>query len=573
MLNAATEDAAPAALRFNRAGDRLAVALAPQGKPSATVLTWRLGAEAAAPRRVDLKYQVRQLDFDPTGRFLYIEGMNGDLALLDVKSETNADPVSLPGHSATVTEHVFSSDGKRLATGDNDGRVLFWDLSCPDGLTSPIALRGLEQSVTRLILDPAHERWLAGASMDGTARLWDFTLPVPGDELAIARVCGGLAQYATSPDRHWLAVANKAGDVSVYDLTAGDPIATAMKLAEGLGALQSLKFEPNGRWIAAITDDSAINLWDLSAPDLRASRRRVAEHHATETTVAPFVSIDFAADVPKMASTNSADIAWVTDYGETPPRSRSLPGQIRDVWISPDGRWVAGADYDTLHLWDLAASADKAPTEPAGPDADVAALHFSRNSQSFAILDASGVFRSWKLGAEGATLTRSFANQRSDDNLERSYDFQFSRDERWMALTTTGTPHLVVYDMSANPPRRVVPRGAPEMNGAPTFSDDRRWLAYATDRSVELWLTARLDQAPWVLGSPSRVVSLAFSSDGGKLTFGTERGELSLASVADDRPALLANMKAQQGSIQLVGFSPDGGQAFSVSYQEARLGP
>lgn len=57
------------------------------------------------------------------------------------------------------------------------------------------------------------------------------------------------------------------------------------------------------------------------------------------------------------------------------------------------------------------------------------------------------------------------------------------------------------------------------------------------------------------------------------MTFGTERGELSLASLADDRPALLANMKAQQGSIQLVGFSQDGGQAFSVSYQEARLWP
>jgi Tol biopolymer transport system component len=189
------------------------------------------------------------------------------------------------------------------------------------------------------------------------------------------------------------------------------------------------------------------------------------------------------------------------------------------------------------------------------------------------ILDKSGVLRSWKLGAEGATLTRSFATLETDDNLARYYELQISRDERWMALTATNAPHLVVYDTSANPPRRAVPRGAPEMNGAPTFSDDGHWLAYATDKSVELWLTARLDQAPWVLGSPSRVVSLAFSSDGGKLTFGTERGELSLASLAGDRPALLANMKAQQGSIQLVGFSQDSGQAFSVSYQEARLWP
>jgi WD40 repeat protein len=380
VLNAATQDAEPAALSFDRTGDRLAVALAAKGKPGTTLLVWRLGGEGAAPRRVDLKLEVRKLDFDPTGRFLYIEGMNGDLALLDVKSETDADPVALPGHSATVTQHVFSRDGKRLVTGDNDGGVSFWDLSCLDGLTSPIAMRGLEESVTGLTLDPAHERWLAGVSADGTARLWDFTLPVPGDELAIARACDGLDQFAASPDRHWLAAANKAGDVSVYHLAAADSIASALNLAEGLGALQSLKFEPSGRWVAAITQDGAIYLWDLSAADTRASRRRIPLHHATETTVAPSVSIDFATDVAKMASTDSADFAWVTDYSETPPRSRALPGESREIWISPDGRWVASTDYDAVRLWDLAAPVDEDPSELAGRGDGVVALHFSRDS-------------------------------------------------------------------------------------------------------------------------------------------------------------------------------------------------
>ena len=294
VLSAATTDMEPLDLRFDRTGTRLAVALARNDDPESLLLLWQFGSASIDPRRVKVNGRVRRLDFDPAGRFLYIEGLDGKLWLLDVASDPQAEPISLPGHAATVTQHVFSRNGKRLMTGDNDGRLTFWDLSCPGGLTSPIAMRGHEGSINALAADPAGEKWLASVSADGTARLWDLTLPVPGDQLVTAYDCAGLDHFVSSPDRHWLALATKAGDVSVQDLSARDPIASTRKLAEGLGELESIWFAPNGRWVAAVTKDDTIKLWDLSAPDPRASRQRVTLHHKTETTVAPYVSISFA---------------------------------------------------------------------------------------------------------------------------------------------------------------------------------------------------------------------------------------------------------------------------------------
>jgi len=62
---------------------------------------------------------------------------DGAIKLWHVKG-TDAEPVSLEGHSGVVTSVAFSPDGKWLASGSSGKRVLLWDVATGQQLSAPL---------------------------------------------------------------------------------------------------------------------------------------------------------------------------------------------------------------------------------------------------------------------------------------------------------------------------------------------------------------------------------------------------------------------------------------------------
>src|SRR5262249_27036764 len=76
----------------------------------------------------------------------------------------------LRGHTARISDVVFSPDGKILASAGQDGVVRLWDVARRQPLGAPLSGHRDEISSLAFRRDGA---MLASAGYDGTLRLWD----------------------------------------------------------------------------------------------------------------------------------------------------------------------------------------------------------------------------------------------------------------------------------------------------------------------------------------------------------------------------------------------------------------
>jgi len=300
-------------------------------------------------------------------------------------------------HEAKV--RAVASAQRWAATGDDSGRLVFWDVlgERPKGLT----LAGHSGEIEGVAFTPDATR-LVSVSTDQTARVWRINQEDPengvitlphGDEVSELAISGNgkwlltgtltsavlwdlesnlseplhrfneheddLTSVALGPDGRWAASGSADRRVALYDLEQKPP--TTVKLRQHEDVVRELAFDPKGRWLATGSDDKSIRLWDLRS------------EYPSEGSVALL-----------------GHQGWILDL----------------VW-SPDGSWLVSSSNDgTIRLWDmrkeLQARTDEAIVLEGhrGPVPQIGLINDDAGLAAIVSASYDGTVRLWPLRAD-----------------------------------------------------------------------------------------------------------------------------------------------------------------------------
>ena len=301
----------------------LAVAYAPEGKTLASggtdgiIRLWDVGQEKPAPRALAPGYSIRvsSLTFAPAGSAVVVGEADGSARVMEKDRGLFVERARLQEAKTAA----FAPDGQTLAVAESRA-VRLWRLregrlTEHDSLSSP-------ETTTQLAFSPDGGSLAIGAA-SGKVLLWRLT----GQQRALAGPTSPVSSLTFSADGAKLTVLHVDQRIALWDTVRGSKLGSAQP-AKDVSVLACL---PDGATL--VTSD--LRLWQLTGDKLIEYGRVVPGAHSE-------VVAAFAPGGKLLASAGSGGRLYVWDVvGKKKLHSWSLPGQIRQVAFTPDGKHVA----------------------------------------------------------------------------------------------------------------------------------------------------------------------------------------------------------------------------------------
>jgi eukaryotic-like serine/threonine-protein kinase len=399
--------------------------------------------------------------FSPDDRMLAIANRTTHgapvVALVDLA--TGATTELETAHADLVESLAFSADGRRIASGGADERVVLWDTERRSAIrifetdlvnVTSVAFEpggdrlfasGWEQSIRSwpIVRTTGEQKWpghgagvnglavaadgaaMASAGRDGTARLWRLSRDVtttlePAALLLDMNTMRAesdqpfFVRMAVSPDQQRIA-ALTISTVTLLDLSAGSVLArstAAKSFGSGTAAVGAAAFSPDGRMIAVGSGSGAVAFLDARSLSPIGSPINLHTAHVW--------SIGFGLDGTVLATSGAlGTMVKLTDVANRSPWGQPIRGvegsfPPQPMAVSPDGRRLAtGSPEQLVRVWDIssgrlvASSPERVRFLHAlafSPDGDLVA--YSDERGSVFLWDTSGVRPLRKLVARDA---------------------------------------------------------------------------------------------------------------------------------------------------------------------------
>ena len=306
----------------------------------------------------------------------------GDLLLLNLTGTAPLRKIS--GGLGPVWSLAFSADGSKLVSGDNDGKVVIYEIATGTALHTMQARANVwavafspdaslvaagsqgggpelwrastgetagqvdnEAVVYGLAFEPDGSA-LAAVGEDQSIRIWS-----PAERTLIKSLSGPPAIVgilAASRDSRFLYTADEQGWARVWDLRAGSVVVQTTGRA---GHPQGAAFSADGEvMVAAASDERSVEVWSIPARTRRATIRATGTQPLS-STISP--------DGGTIVTGDEEGTVRVWDV-RSRRRTHQLTGHTGPVnavaWIEGTRLVVSGSDDGTARLWDVDAGTE-----------------------------------------------------------------------------------------------------------------------------------------------------------------------------------------------------------------------
>lgn len=272
--------------------------------------------------------EVREIAFSPDGQYAAAISTGGRVCIWNIEIDALDKCFSTGAVGLGI---AYSPDGLSLATA-SENKVLVWDASSGErrwAMAHVDYLGNAKMDHWTWVMDIAFSpngRYLASASRDGTARIWDSK---SGQEVVRLAHEGDLSGIAFSPDSRLIAVASLVGNIRVWEVPSGRQILLAR--FENSHSIDSVVFNPDGQLFAAANWGGEIGIWRTDIGNAVASLP-----HPDDVT-----HIVFSPDGKRAATAGDDHMIriWTTsDWQQVAEIKRFSPRQLR---FSEDGAYLS----------------------------------------------------------------------------------------------------------------------------------------------------------------------------------------------------------------------------------------
>ncbi len=282
--------------------------------------------------------------------------------------ELLVDPITRLTHEECVNALTFSPDGRYLATASRDGTARVWEVASGQ----QVVCLNHEGVVWTATFSP-DGAYLATASGDGTARVWEVA---SGRQVVCLNHEGVVWTAAFSPDGAYLATASKDGTAGVWDARSGNRVACL----NHEGIVWSAAFSPDGAYLATVSGDGSARIWDAASSDQLACLK--------PREIAYTMAFSMDSRWLALASRDGTVDVWEVPNGCQVARLTHAT-MVYALVFSPDGRYLATASRDgTARVWKMT---DKSEHMCMTFTHAVRAMAFSPDSTCLSIVTWNGV--------------------------------------------------------------------------------------------------------------------------------------------------------------------------------------
>jgi WD40 repeat protein len=487
-------------------------------------LAWRAGDGRQMTDSLTAARWAAGLNMDPTG-FAY-----GYLAQLGRVERVSA---ACPAGGATAL--ALDPDGTRAATGHADGTLAVWDRATGKPLGAVPAHAGGVRHVGFITRGTG----LVTVGGDGRVKVWAAGAGRPVPAADPAGVTGPVAALAVAADGRRVLFGTESGAVIGWD-AAGNRVEAAWA-AGGAGAVA---VSADGT-VAATGGDTA-KYWDA------ATGRAAGEARGADAAGALAFLPDGAGGW-LLAAGGKTD-GTVRLFDRQGREARSFPGhagEVTAVAASPDGGLVASGGADAgVCVWDVATGAPRALLR--GHEAAVRGVRFTADGKTLVTASEDGLLKVWDLTADpegpivrGLPAAVTAVAAHPDDRgyavayADGSVEVSLQRGAAPRRLPAAGRGPLVAM--------RFPPDGPPvgvELAG----------------RAAVVWTFGSTPAAVRRVEFPDGAVATAavLSATGGRVAVGSDRGRVTVRTVADGEEAFGFDAA---GPVRHLALSDDGDRA------------